>query len=95
MRTLVLIFISIVSGFGQDEIDNAKTDKHKQIPGTKFFLVPPIGFINATNFQGKTPLAVAEEKRLTEIADVLWFAWFIVASAFLGVMTLRSIKISS
>lgn len=28
----------------------------------------------------------------TEIADLLWFAWFIIASAFLGVMTLRSIK---
>ena len=30
----------------------------------------------------------------TEIADLLWFAWFIIASVFLGVMTLRSIKIS-
>ena len=30
----------------------------------------------------------------TEIADLLWFAWFIIASAFLGMMTLRSIKAS-
>ena len=29
----------------------------------------------------------------TEISDLLWFAWFIIASAFLGVMTLRSIKV--
>lgn len=30
----------------------------------------------------------------SEIADLLWFAWFILASAFLGVMTLRSVKAS-
>jgi hypothetical protein len=30
----------------------------------------------------------------TEITDLLWFAWFIIASAFLSVMTLRSIKAS-
>jgi hypothetical protein len=29
---------------------------------------------------------------LTEIADLLWFGWFIVSSALLGMMTLRSLK---
>jgi len=28
----------------------------------------------------------------TEIADLLWFAWFIIASAILGVMTLRVLR---
>ncbi len=44
--------VTIISAFGQGEINNIKTDKHKQIAGTKFFLIPPTGFINATNFQG-------------------------------------------
>lgn len=29
---------------------------------------------------------------LAELADLLWFGWFIVSSALLGVMTLRSLK---
>ncbi|MBI2332537.1 MAG: hypothetical protein HYU84_10335 [Chloroflexi bacterium] len=29
---------------------------------------------------------------LTEIADLFWFAWFIVSSMLLGIMTLRSLK---
>ncbi len=49
--TLIGLF-TIISTFGQGEINSTKTDKHKQIAGTKFFLVPPAGFINATNFQG-------------------------------------------
>jgi hypothetical protein len=43
---------TIILTFGQGEINNTKTDKHKQIAGTKFFLIPPTGFIPATNFQG-------------------------------------------
>jgi hypothetical protein len=45
-------FLTIISTFGQGEINNTKTDKHKRIAGTKFFIIPPAGFINATNFQG-------------------------------------------
>ena len=45
-------FLTIISAFGQGEINTTKTDKHKQISGTKFFLIPPAGFIPATNFQG-------------------------------------------
>jgi len=55
MTKLLLTLIgllTIISTFGQGEINNTKTDKHKQIAGTKFFLVPPTGFIPATTFQG-------------------------------------------
>lgn len=51
LLTLIGLLI-ITPTFGQKEISNTKTDKHKQINGTKFFIVPPIGFVNATNFQG-------------------------------------------
>lgn len=55
MTKLLLTLIgllTIFSTFGQGEINSTKTDKHKQIVGTKFFLIPPTGFIPATNFQG-------------------------------------------
>ncbi|NBW36776.1 MAG: hypothetical protein EBR30_17480 [Cytophagia bacterium] len=55
MTKLSLILIGIfltTSSFSQSEINNTKTDKHQQIPGTKFFLIPPTDFINATQFQG-------------------------------------------
>lgn len=32
--------------------DNTKTDEHIQIPGTKYYIVPPSGFIEAEGFQG-------------------------------------------
>lgn len=51
LLTLLGLF-TLVSTFGQGEINNLKTDKHKQIAGTKFFLIPPKGFVDATNFQG-------------------------------------------
>ncbi|MCZ8356243.1 MAG: hypothetical protein O9340_16000 [Cyclobacteriaceae bacterium] len=51
LLTLIGLF-TITSTFGQGEINNTKTDKHKQIAGTKFFLVPPTDFIPATSFQG-------------------------------------------
>ena len=51
LLTLIGLF-AIISTFGQEVIDNTKTDKHKQIAGTKFFLIPPPGFIAATSFQG-------------------------------------------
>lgn len=49
--TLIGLFATTLA-FAQGEINNTKTDHHKQIAGTKFFLVPPSGFINANNFQG-------------------------------------------
>lgn len=55
MTKLLLTLIGLLtinSIFGQGVINNIKTNKHRQIPGTKFFLVPPTGFVNATNFQG-------------------------------------------
>lgn len=51
LLTVFGLFV-IISTSGQGEINNTKTDRHKQIPGTKFFLIPPTGFISATNFQG-------------------------------------------
>jgi hypothetical protein len=55
MTKLLLTLIGLLtisSTFGQGEINNTKTGKHKQIAGTKFFLVPPTGFTAATTFQG-------------------------------------------
>jgi hypothetical protein len=48
----ILGLLTINSVFGQKVINNTKTDKHKQINGAKFFLIPPTGFIDATSFQG-------------------------------------------
>ncbi|MBI3219943.1 MAG: hypothetical protein HYZ44_10555 [Bacteroidetes bacterium] len=45
-------FFTIVSSFGQEEINNSKTEKHQPVAGTKFFLIPPSGFVSATSFQG-------------------------------------------
>jgi hypothetical protein len=55
MTKLFLTLIGLLTTlatFGQGEIINTKTHKHKQIAGTRFFLVPPAGFVAATNFQG-------------------------------------------
>jgi hypothetical protein len=55
MKRLLLTLIGLFTlslTFGQKEINNAKTVKHKQVSGTKFFLIPPTGFIDATSFQG-------------------------------------------
>jgi hypothetical protein len=55
MTKLLLTLIGLLtisSTFGQTEINNTKTDKHKQVNGTKFFIVSPKGFVNATSFQG-------------------------------------------
>ena len=55
MTKLLLTILGVLSlnlTFAQKEINNTKTDKHKQVSGTKFFLVPPTGFIVATTFQG-------------------------------------------
>jgi len=38
--------------FGQRDLNNIKTDKHQQVEGSNFFLIPPPGFVVATNFQG-------------------------------------------
>ena len=43
---------TLVLAYGQREINNSTTEDHKQIPGTKFFIVPPTGFVAATSFQG-------------------------------------------
>lgn len=55
MTKLLLTLIGLFTlsfTFGQKEINNTRTDNHKQINGTKFFLIPPTGFKNATSFQG-------------------------------------------
>lgn len=49
--TLIALLTTLLA-FGQREINNTKTDKHRQVAGTKFLLIPPTGFIPATNFQG-------------------------------------------
>lgn len=54
MKILFSICVSLValSSVAQTVVTNTKTGNHKQIPGTKFLLVPPTGFENAANFQG-------------------------------------------
>ncbi len=55
MNKLVLTLFGIFtigSSFGQDEINNSKTEKHQPVTGTKFFLIPPASFTRATSFQG-------------------------------------------
>lgn len=48
----IIGLLTIFSSFGQTEINNTKTEKHQQIIGTKFSLIPPTSFTPATNFQG-------------------------------------------
>ena len=72
MTKLLLTLIgllTITSTFGQGEINNTKTDKHKQIAGTKFFLVPPTGFIPATTFQGYQQLNSGASILVMEIPE--------------------------
>ncbi|MBK9105121.1 MAG: hypothetical protein IPL92_11285 [Saprospiraceae bacterium] len=38
--------------YGQRELNNTKTDKHQHVEGSNFFLIPPPGFVEASNFQG-------------------------------------------
>lgn len=55
MRKTILTFIGLIfltCSFGQKDIYNTKTENHIQVPGTKYFMIPPAGFIAATNFQG-------------------------------------------
>ena len=40
------------SAFSQKTISNTKNNKHQQVNGTKFFLIPPEGFTMADSFQG-------------------------------------------
>lgn len=50
-QTLVGLFTTVLT-LGQVEINNTITDKHVRIDGTKSFLIPPKGFVGATDFQG-------------------------------------------
>lgn len=49
---LTLIFSQFLNSYCQKEITNIKTDNHKQVRGTKVFIIPPDGFIEANNFFG-------------------------------------------
>jgi hypothetical protein len=51
--TLSMMFImNSVCIYAQSEIKNVKTEEHKQIKGTKIFIIPPSGFVESTEFQG-------------------------------------------
>lgn len=55
MRTSLLLivgFLFLSTAFGQDEIENKLTDEHINVSGTKVSLIPPKGFIKASNFLG-------------------------------------------
>ncbi|RNC83074.1 MAG: hypothetical protein ED557_10180 [Balneola sp.] len=56
-RASIILLVSAglllsISANAQEAINNTKSDDHKQVIGTGFFLVPPPGFSSATNFQG-------------------------------------------
>jgi len=70
MRKPILTFIGLIiltSSFGQKELCNTKSEKHKQVCGTKYFLIPPTGFIAAPNFQGFQQLNSGASILLMEI----------------------------
>ena len=46
---LLLVYFSVT---GQTKIRNGLTSEHVNIPGTKISLIPPFGFVKATNFLG-------------------------------------------
>lgn len=48
--TVGILFLSIA--FGQDKIENKLTNEHLNVSGTKVSLIPPKGFIKASNFLG-------------------------------------------
>ena len=48
--TVGILFLSIT--FGQDKIENKLTNEHLNVSGTKVSLIPPKGFIKASNFLG-------------------------------------------
>lgn len=64
--TFIVIFV-IISSFAQDEVNNSKTEKHQPVAGTKFFLIPPAGFVSATNFQGFQQLNIGGSILVMEI----------------------------
>jgi hypothetical protein len=49
---VIIAILGINIAFAQNDINNTKTEKHIQVKGTKFFLIPPAGFAEANNFQG-------------------------------------------
>jgi hypothetical protein len=55
MRQLILaiLFLAVsISAKCQKEINNTLTTEHKQVRGSKVFIIPPDGFISASNFLG-------------------------------------------
>lgn len=63
--TLCLFVINF--SFSKDLFNNTKTDKHKQVDGTKIFLVPPDGFEKADSFQGFQQKATTSSIMATEL----------------------------
>jgi len=66
LLTIAILLISILT-FGQKEIINTKTANHKQIKGSKIFIIPPEGFVEANNFQGFQQSTSSSSIILTEI----------------------------
>lgn len=61
IKTLLLLFIAITNiAFGQ-------TEKHKPITGTKYSIIPPEGFVPATNFSGFQNTSIGASIMVTEM----------------------------
>ena len=71
MKKYILLIVTglfvINFSFSKDLFKNTKTDKHKQVDGTKIFLIPPYGFEKADNFQGFQQKSTASTIMATEI----------------------------
>lgn len=52
ISTLTFFFFIIMSTFGQVKIENTLTNEHKWVLGTKISIIPPKGFVKASNFLG-------------------------------------------
>ena len=59
-------------------IDNSKTDKHINIPGTRLFIVPPADFKIATSFVGLQK----DDKALLQIQDLVDVNYYTYAPNF-------------
>jgi hypothetical protein len=65
---LAFLFLAAsINAYCQKETTNTLTTEHKQVRGTKVYIIPPDGFINATNFLGFQQSQSSSSIMVTEI----------------------------
>ena len=82
--TTIFICISIIS-FGQEsnnkssnDITTTKTNKHLNIPGTRVFIIPPLGFVTST----KLPAIENGNKAIIQAMDLIGGSFYTNAATF-------------